>query len=310
MEIRHNYDRATFPEFSLSRRTWRVIYPVLLFIGTMFAVAIPFTIAAFARVYADDGVSTIGDLTEAVMLQISGQYMLIQILSQALTLAIMLPMWLKTRTYLPKFKRRNLVPATAIAIFAVPAVGVVSSLLWSLTGVKDPMSEAFDSALETMQEQPFLLQILSSVVLAPLIEELCLRGVTLNRSTYWLPKWAAVVLTAALFAAAHMNLTQGIPAMFSGAVMAVIYLRYRSIWVCIAAHLGNNLIAVIQMNYLVDSKGNLLPGANAVEIAITVLGIIALIAIPFLKGAEPLPSAEPLHSSAAVGERVESPGEL
>ena len=76
-------------------------------------------------------------------------------------------------------------------------------------------------------------------VLAPIAEEMVFRGAILRRlldvlDVRW--HWAAIVVTAALFGAIHLNMAQGINAFVMGLLLGWMYMRTRSI------HFTNNTI--------------------------------------------------------------------
>ncbi|WP_373542207.1 lysostaphin resistance A-like protein [Chamaesiphon sp.] len=84
-----------------------------------------------------------------------------------------------------------------------------------------------------------LLVFLMLVVVAPLAEELIFRGVILHR---WAQKWSlptSVIVTSLVFGFLHIN-PIGI-SMF-GLVLALLYLKTKTLWVPIAAHAINNFI--------------------------------------------------------------------
>jgi uncharacterized protein len=86
--------------------------------------------------------------------------------------------------------------------------------------------------------------IVSAVVVAPLVEETFFRGFVFAglRARYdW--RWAAVI-SSALFAAAHMELTFFIPAFMSGCLLAYLYQRSNSVWPGVIIHAATNAIAM------------------------------------------------------------------
>lgn len=75
------------------------------------------------------------------------------------------------------------------------------------------------------------------VVAAPVVEELLMRGILLQR---WARRWgttAGVVASSALFAVLH---GEWVGHFLFGLAMAALYLRTRSLWMPIAAHAVNN----------------------------------------------------------------------
>ncbi|MEO0455790.1 MAG: CPBP family intramembrane glutamic endopeptidase [Cyanobacteria bacterium P01_A01_bin.114] len=87
------------------------------------------------------------------------------------------------------------------------------------------------------------LMIFVTVIYAPLTEEFIFRGILLQR---WSVKWglrAGIVLSSVLFGALHVNNPVGLT-MF-GLIMALLYVRSRSLWLPILAHSLNNLLSVL-----------------------------------------------------------------
>lgn len=87
--------------------------------------------------------------------------------------------------------------------------------------------------------------IVTMVVVAPLIEEVVFRAGILQRliSGGFRPA-VALVVSAALFGIAHLNLAQSIPAFLLGIVLGLLYLKTGDLRLCLPAHILNNAIAV------------------------------------------------------------------
>ena len=85
-----------------------------------------------------------------------------------------------------------------------------------------------------------VLNFLMIVIVAPVFEEFFVRGILLTR---WTVKWGvipAVIVSSVIFAIPHINII----GMFCvGCVMAVLYIRTKSLFVPISIHVINNLIA-------------------------------------------------------------------
>jgi membrane protease YdiL (CAAX protease family) len=104
----------------------------------------------------------------------------------------------------------------------------------------------YDTA--TPFELKYLVYLASSVLIAPLAEELMFRGYLLN---VWLARigmWRAIIFSTLLFGLLHwQNTLFAIPL---GFVFALVYLRYDSLWPGIFLHALYNLLA---SNWLVGS---------------------------------------------------------
>ena len=80
------------------------------------------------------------------------------------------------------------------------------------------------------------------VIVAPVVEELLFRGMIFSR---WANKWGvkrAIIFSSLLFGVLHVEGTLG--AFVFGVVMALLYLRTRTLLIPIACHMLNNAIAV------------------------------------------------------------------
>ena len=80
------------------------------------------------------------------------------------------------------------------------------------------------------------------VVVAPVVEELLFRGIIFTR---WAHKWGvkrAIIFSSLLFGVLHLDGT--LDAFVFGVVMAILYLRTRTLLVPIACHMLNNAVAV------------------------------------------------------------------
>ncbi|MCU0498237.1 MAG: CPBP family intramembrane metalloprotease [Anaerolineae bacterium] len=90
-----------------------------------------------------------------------------------------------------------------------------------------------------------LLLILFAGILIPFAEELFFRGVVFA----WIrDRWGlsvGVIVSSVVFGLLHVSLGSVVAITLLGAICALAYQRTGSIWVAVALHAGNNLIAVI-----------------------------------------------------------------
>jgi len=77
-------------------------------------------------------------------------------------------------------------------------------------------------------------------LLVPIFEEFLYRGRVHGRLMRSVPAWLALAATTALFAAGHDSwLLSGV----TGLALGLLYLRYRSVWVCVLVHGAHNLVS-------------------------------------------------------------------
>ena len=97
------------------------------------------------------------------------------------------------------------------------------------------------------------IEIISIIIIAPITEEVLFRGIFLHR---WSTKWSiatATIISSIVFGCLHFNFI-GISML--GFVLALTYLRTKSLIIPIAIHFLNNLIAVLLslVNFLDPSQ--------------------------------------------------------
>lgn len=87
-----------------------------------------------------------------------------------------------------------------------------------------------------------LLSFISLVVLAPLLEEYLFRGYLLRRWIHKWGMWPGILLSSMAFGAIHPDT---IGAAFTGIGFALLYLKTKSLWAPVLAHVVYNLLAWI-----------------------------------------------------------------
>ena len=109
-------------------------------------------------------------------------------------------------------------------------------VLWSLIapGVIQEYAEMME---ETGLGSFTVVSMITSVVLAPLSEELTFRGLSLEYlketgSAFW----KLNVLQALFFGIAHLNLVQGVYTFLIGLILGYVAMKYRSLWASITLH--------------------------------------------------------------------------
>lgn len=80
-------------------------------------------------------------------------------------------------------------------------------------------------------------------ILAPIIEEILMRGLVLEGLKNMYGVFTALLFSSLLFAILHFNMVQTLSALVCGIVLGLLYLKTNSIFCCILAHIGYNLIS-------------------------------------------------------------------
>lgn len=110
-----------------------------------------------------------------------------------------------------------------------------------------PASEqAYQNTIRSLLRSP-ITSLLQVCIIAPVIEEILMRGFILGglKDSYGIS--IALLISAALFALLHFNMVQTLSAFICGIILGILFLKTDSILSCILAHCGYNLISFAMM---------------------------------------------------------------
>ncbi len=99
-------------------------------------------------------------------------------------------------------------------------------------------------ALESLRQSPAagLIQV---CILAPLIEEILMRGFVLGGLSRTYGPLLGLLISSMLFAVLHFNMVQTLSTLVCGIILGILYLKTGSIFCCILAHSGYNAISCL-----------------------------------------------------------------
>jgi len=123
----------------------------------------------------------------------------------------------------------------------------VESLLpsWMLENAMEQDSNAFYQQLGDLSKVHPIVVLLSTVIIAPLTEELMFRGVIQGIVKNWTAsKHWAVWISAILFAVIHFHVAGFLPRMLLGALMGYFVLYSGSIWTAVFMHFSFNAFSL------------------------------------------------------------------
>ena len=205
-------------------------------IGTLLSV--PFSVWSYADVANTNAINYIFQMVYSV-----GSFSI-----AAAVLAVMLNIG-KRQNYQPiykSFRAPLLVPFMMIATVAInfAAAEVNAEMITMLA--PDLFSMSFGTVeYAKMSGLDMVLLFISTAIIPGVVEEIFFRGLVLtNLSPYG--RGAAILGSALLFGLMHMNPQQFFYTTMMGVILGYVYVRTRSIWVCIGIHILNNGLAVVQ----------------------------------------------------------------
>ena len=185
----------------------------------------------------------------------------------------------KRRNYQPTYWRWKLtlfapflIVATVALNFAMAEINALMiSLLTPGVGVGLSISAGADISIIEV-----VLLLISTAVIPGIVEEIMFRGIILtNLSPYG--KGMAIVCSALLFGLMHMNPSQFFYTTLMGLILGYIYVRTRSIWICIIIHFTNNALGVVQqIIYQCNDTGRADELMSQMMIIVAVLGLLSI----------------------------------
>jgi uncharacterized protein len=120
-----------------------------------------------------------------------------------------------------------------IANLVVLPVLALNDKLWQGQGGSNPILSV---VLESKDSLSFLLLSLTAAVAAPLFEEYLFRGFLLSSLTRYLTGWQSIVLSALIFAIAHLSVSEILPLATLGMVLGYVYQRTGSLLASMFLH--------------------------------------------------------------------------
>ena len=128
-------------------------------------------------------------------------------------------------------------------------IGDIISLVEKSGVMPDAINKYAEMMESIMSGQSFILEILLTGILVPIIEEIMYRGLVFDQLRKNLPLSLALIIQALIFGIIHLNMVQGTYAFMIGILLGVALIRSRSIILPIAIHMGTNLSGVILSKY-------------------------------------------------------------
>jgi len=104
--------------------------------------------------------------------------------------------------------------------------------------------ENYSELMSSMLQGSLGMLFITVTIVAPLFEEVVIRGIIFNDFKKAVPIWVAIIIQALVFGLMHMNLIQGSYAFVLGIVLGIIYLKYKSIWAPIILHFTFNVLGI------------------------------------------------------------------
>lgn len=166
-------------------------------------------------------------------------------LSSAVTLAFLYSMYRNLPVVRQKetFEKKEF-GQECVSILLTVLLGIILNIIISNTPLVD-ISRGYSEANATLFSGSILIRIAANAILIPLLEEVVYRGIVCGQMDLWYGKKISVVVSALLFGMMHFNVVQFLYAFLMGLALGYVYVRYKKLWVCAAAHGLTNLVVIL-----------------------------------------------------------------
>ncbi|MBS5823865.1 MAG: CPBP family intramembrane metalloprotease [Clostridium argentinense] len=105
--------------------------------------------------------------------------------------------------------------------------------------------DTMDEILNPLYQGNLFIIILTIGIVAPFVEEFLFRGIVYKTLSKNISISAVIVIQGILFGIYHLNIIQAVYASLLGIIFGFIKYKTQSLWPAIAAHIANNIMAVI-----------------------------------------------------------------
>ena len=133
----------------------------------------------------------------------------------------------------------------------------------------------FNHIAQIMYSDSLLIQTLTLVFSAPLLEEILIRGLIYKRLREHIPALASMIISSVMFGVIHGNMLQFVYATALGMIMAYIYEKSKTILMPILFHMGANAFTVLYTAFVPEEYVTM-PIVIVITIIMTVVTVLLM----------------------------------
>ena len=243
------------------RRVIRGFFPILVLMAVQMVASVIASFVVAFRYMTSHNIMNRSQMTSEVMDELmdmmssSDANIMVGILYALIGIALFGFWYYKARTHMrhDNFKGYHIAIVPGLLMLAVALQFLTEYILEVISLAAPGWVAEYEVLMEQMgmteNSTPVGLAIYA-VLLAPVVEELCFRGLTYSYLRSGMSMWSAIVIQALLFAGFHGNSFQASYTIIFGLFMGYIYAKTENIFLTIALHIGYNLIAVFASQWI------------------------------------------------------------
>ena len=181
---------------------------------------------------------------------------------------IMLPILYKG---FKKYKTKNKIKLNNILI--VVLLGISICLIYNISIFN--LNNIFNFTNQfKLSELPIYVQIISSGIVGPILEELTFRGIVYNKLKEFNKPMKSIILSTLIFSLMHTNIVNMIYAFVISFFLIYVYEKYKTIKAPILLHMSANITTILFISILI--KNNLVFNCIVLFISLIILILIYL----------------------------------
>ena len=183
-----------------------------------------------------------------------------------ITMIIFIPIFYKVYK---KYKKENNFKIKNIFIPVV--LGITISLIYNISLYNLNNVVHFTNMFE-LSKLPIIVQIISSGICGPILEEFIFRGIVYNKLKTFNKKMTAIILTSIIFGIVHSNIINGIYAFGVSFILIYLYEKYKTLKAPIVMHMFLNTTIILMLPLIIKNY-------LAFNLYLLIMSIIILIII-------------------------------
>lgn len=105
-------------------------------------------------------------------------------------------------------------------------------------------NESYQNTIQAITTAP-IINLIDFCILAPIIEEVLMRGFLLDGLSITYGKIIALLISSILFSILHFNMVQIASSFVGGIILGLLFINTGSLFSCILTHMGYNLLSYL-----------------------------------------------------------------
>lgn len=260
-------------------KAWRVIYPLLTHIGITFFISIVgILLISFKIIFNTDvDITDIYGITEVLMDQVVSYSVLMTLVSGAIALPVLYLFYkwdIRRKGFKEVFRKPSILEGLVLIILAVLSCFAFNNILTMSNLIE--MFPGYEDVSKALFEGNIIIQIITVVIIAPIVEELLFRGLIQKRLCEDMKAKYGILISAFLFAVYHMNVVQGLYAFAIGLLLGYTLEKYKTLLAPIIFHMVANGVSVLMVE---TSLLDFLYANDLVIIISTIVEVILILLI-------------------------------